>query len=460
MQVLSSLSSIPFYAPSAGFAPTNSADVSAIASAYAESAASGKQDELEFSYDDGKISAINGSALAGGGGGATGDYLSAVNVDSNLTGDGTTASAIGLNTQIALDGTSSYIRLTNSAAAVPTFAQMVSNATNGMISVSGNKANIQATGKATANFSFNCDTSGQASMLSGPWLSTKNWAGVSSYYKNGSAAITVRASGSNNPTITLTGADGNSVIYLSSIPYWNAKLDESASAQFQLSGDYLSATESANYQTTADMSGYMPTSLSSDFQQVTGMSSYVPYSSLEYNTASAISGINGSALAAGSTYSAGEGIDITDDIISVETPVDIVAGPGIVIDNPDGNTLRVSVAQNVNKVLWTGSMWDSNRVANLEEPASNFEYVLLYGYAHEAPSRGCAQVFPISGNSYASLNCGNLWYSDYLCYNASSTVLNLSGHNHAWVNGGTVTTGSDGLVITKIVGCARTASAQ
>lgn len=34
MQVLSSLSSIPFYAPSAGHAPTNSADVSAIASAY------------------------------------------------------------------------------------------------------------------------------------------------------------------------------------------------------------------------------------------------------------------------------------------------------------------------------------------------------------------------------------------------------------------------------------------
>ena len=136
MQVYSSLSGIPFYAPSAGFAPTNSADVSAIASAYqvvsatatqlyagtayltsvndapisasragnaanasmansayydgtgrlisslpdsatvsaiasayAESAASSKQDELTFSYDDNKISAINGSALAGQGGG-------------------------------------------------------------------------------------------------------------------------------------------------------------------------------------------------------------------------------------------------------------------------------------------------------------------------------------------------------------------------------------------------------
>jgi hypothetical protein len=47
----------------------DSAAVSAIASAYAESAASSKQDTLTFDYDDDKISAINGSALAGQGGG-------------------------------------------------------------------------------------------------------------------------------------------------------------------------------------------------------------------------------------------------------------------------------------------------------------------------------------------------------------------------------------------------------
>lgn len=70
MQVLSSLSGIPFSAVSAGFAPTNSADVSAIASSYAESAASGKQDELTFGYDANNIiSSIDGSALAGQGGG-------------------------------------------------------------------------------------------------------------------------------------------------------------------------------------------------------------------------------------------------------------------------------------------------------------------------------------------------------------------------------------------------------
>ena len=48
------------------------AAVSAIASAYAESAAIGKQDTLTFGYDaEDKISGINGSAIAGGEGGGT-----------------------------------------------------------------------------------------------------------------------------------------------------------------------------------------------------------------------------------------------------------------------------------------------------------------------------------------------------------------------------------------------------
>lgn len=51
----------------------DSATVSAIASAYAESAASSKQDTLTFGYDTAnKISSIDGSALAGGGGGGGG----------------------------------------------------------------------------------------------------------------------------------------------------------------------------------------------------------------------------------------------------------------------------------------------------------------------------------------------------------------------------------------------------
>lgn len=49
MQVLSSLYDIPIYAPSAAYAPTNSGDVSAIASGYVEGAVSGKLDTTAFS---------------------------------------------------------------------------------------------------------------------------------------------------------------------------------------------------------------------------------------------------------------------------------------------------------------------------------------------------------------------------------------------------------------------------
>jgi hypothetical protein len=46
----------------------------------------------------------------------------------------------------------------------------------------------------------------------------------------------------------------------------------------------------------------------------------------------------------GKTYTGTDGVvvDNVNDTVGLESPVDIVAGPGIVIDNPDGNTLRVS----------------------------------------------------------------------------------------------------------------------
>lgn len=55
--------------------------------------------------------------------------------------------------------------------------------------------------------------------------------------------------------------------------------------------------------------------------------------------------------------------------LQVEAPVDIVAGPGITIDNPDGNTLRVSVAQNEEVVLCDTV---SNSSCTLSEAYTNF----------------------------------------------------------------------------------------
>lgn len=59
MSYVTGISGNVISAASAGWAPTNSAEVSAIASAYA----TGKQDTLSFGYDDDKISAINNSGL-------------------------------------------------------------------------------------------------------------------------------------------------------------------------------------------------------------------------------------------------------------------------------------------------------------------------------------------------------------------------------------------------------------
>ena len=62
----------------------DSAAVSAIASAYAESAARGKQDTLSFGYDSNNaISSIDGSALAGGGGGIEYSGVSPIVVDND-----------------------------------------------------------------------------------------------------------------------------------------------------------------------------------------------------------------------------------------------------------------------------------------------------------------------------------------------------------------------------------------
>jgi hypothetical protein len=80
------------------------------------------------------------------------------------------------------------------------------------------------------------------------------------------------------------------------------------------------------------------------------------------------------------TYSAGTGIDITNNEISVETPVDIVAGPGIVIDNPDGNTLRVSVAQTNEVELYkhtTVAQTNVNDVYTMSEPITNFDRIRI-----------------------------------------------------------------------------------
>lgn len=78
------------------------------------------------------------------------------------------------------------------------------------------------------------------------------------------------------------------------------------------------------------------------------------------------------------TYTAGTGIDITNNAISVETPVDVVAGPGIVIDNPDGNTMRISTDENYETVLWSGTLNTLNSNIECSENLSNFSTIKIF----------------------------------------------------------------------------------
>lgn len=81
------------------------------------------------------------------------------------------------------------------------------------------------------------------------------------------------------------------------------------------------------------------------------------------------------------TYTAGTGIEISNNEISVETPVDIVAGPGIVVDNPDGNTLRVSTEADAETVLYdAGDSPSQTGPWQISEARTNFEWVdIVFG---------------------------------------------------------------------------------
>lgn len=167
--------------------------------------------------------------------------------------------------------------------------------------------------------------------------------------------------------------------------------------------------------------------------------------------------------------------------------VDIVAGPGIHIDNPDGNTLRVSMAADYEVVLWetTSSGVESGSIT-VSEAITNFEKYEIYGFETE---RGGTFVNtfaysqipfdyssiitkPTDNNGqYAfSINmfcAGNLsqWRQTYFgcrCHwNSTFTKMTIDSNHAAYVNkdaNGTFNAINQKLRITKIVGIHRIAN--
>lgn len=343
--VVRSLSSLP-----------GSAEVSAIASAYAESAASGKQDTLTFSYDDDKISAINGSALAGqgGGGGATGDYVEksatnlaigssvdAQNDDTFAQGRYCSSNYCGLAQGYHNRASSmSFAQGTYNNANGYSFAQGVDNTadSNGFAQGYKNKGSGNSFAQGNRNLAKACSfaqgdysTASSVSFAQGSGVSATDTAVAFGTYNlsgNGSdssgAAFVIgdgTASNARHDLMVVT-KDGEITMYsgtadttgtgiMSSIRAISAAATGGGIDSATVSAIASSYAESAvssvsgNYYTTANESGFLTAQVQASWSE---------------------------SASASPSY-----IQDKPDL------VDIVAGPGIVVDNPDGNTLRVSM---------------------------------------------------------------------------------------------------------------------
>lgn len=134
--------------------------------------------------------------------------------------------------------------------------------------------------------------------------------------------------------------------------------------------------------------------------------------------------------------------------------VDIVAGPGIVVDNPDGNTLRVSSEYDVETVLFNGTAASS---VTCSESVSNFTRLRVYVKATSFATLHEVE-FDVADSSVGYFFMANAQNGYGSQIGVSSTTVALSGNRHVWFNDMSIGSESAQIVITKIVGIHRIAN--
>ena len=479
-------------------------------SAYVESQVSSKQDTLTFDWDaDSAISSINGSALAGQGGGApivvtgtawdSGTSAYVYNLSSNLSAAERHVYSSQMDGQLNyidkfFDDSSNAYRL--EAALIRAGAEQCATGWSSRFVYMPGRSMWTTADDATGLFApLQYATGACLAMSAGnyfkayykgnEWFVADNRYGYArgEVHKSRGSRVIVEHTGGAGAVLSAKEMAAN--VTLSSL-YCTAKAVADSRAYVQVqrgnsNSKYNSATLDTDYlkfyagmttgyldpEDTASGTAYMPAE--TEYMYI----SSIPYwngkqdaLTFAYNTANQISSIDGSSLAAGSTYSAGEGIDITDDVISVEAPVDIVAGPGIVIDNPDGNTLRVSTEADAETVLFSNQT-SSTAQMSLSEAASNFEYIELYAsWAYNSTQRltaytkipGSTTAFNLGGVGVGSLSGTGVGY--FYCvvdYSISGSTITVNKAIRALGDGSLAST-TDSLKVSKIVGIHRIAN--
>ena len=338
-------------------------------SAYVDSAVSGKQDALTFDYDaDSAISSINGSALAGGG--VTGDYLTAV--------IGSDRARLATGFQNNNNNRPLLFISAERDAERSTWPRMILTDWNkttglnhsGMLLADGfefyqcpdsaygqvDPSGIKRARLDPTNLQFLVDTAISSDGHSANYGRSGLW-----FFPTGGSALSISISSDTSvgPFIQLNDNSGSSgKMMVSSIGYWDNKLDSTAfnSADFyttanesgfvdsayvegQVSGKQDASAMSA-YQLTADMSGYYTTANESGYVDSAYVDSAVSGKqdtlTFDYDADSAISAINGSALAEGGDYVENSSLDsasarsATGSVLPTATGISSISGKPLI----------------------------------------------------------------------------------------------------------------------------------
>lgn len=450
-------------AASAGFAPTNSADVSSIASAYAESAASGKLDNSassSFYPSDNPSGFISSVDLS--------DYATTAYVDSSVSGKLDTTAQVVTSIGVAAGALSSIngyglsAGLANSASTAlydSAGRPLTSFVTSGALPVYGlDPTDTYITSIDTMPLSAEFDSatcSAIASAYAESAASSKldNSASSSFYPVDNPSGFISSVDLSDYATTAYVDSSISGFAYESAVSGWTAKQDaltygyNAANQISSIDGSALGGMDEAAVSGIA--SAYAESAVSS----VSG----------NYYTTANESGYLTAQVQASWSESASASPSYIQDKPDL---VDIVAGPGIHIDNPDGNTLRVSMAADYETLLWSGEGVGSSFPITLNESITNFDRVRLYAKWH--PTIAAAyQAF-----EYLVSSDSDIWQGMCAAVNGSSfyqtffTLTVSSGSSVAYTNGrlrGNYSVGQTNekqATFCKIVGINRTASAQ
>jgi len=206
------------------------------------------------------------------------------------------------------------------------------------------------------------------------------------------------------PAATASDADKVLTVDAQGVPGWaNAQAPISAGSGIDITNNTVSAKVDG---TTVTMNG-------SGQLQATQPTVDQTYNSSSANAQSGTA-VAGAIAGKEDEFSAGDGLEFTTDgqgnrVLQVDTPVDIVAGPGIVVDNPDGNTLRVSLREDYEEVLFDGDISTSGGNGALSETPANFKLLRIEWYGENTTEYGLkTSTFANDGRNFAGLAVGGL----------------------------------------------------